>query len=299
MNSKISAWLNAFRLRTLPLAFSSIIVGTFAAGISAINWRTFFLALVTTLLLQVLSNLANDYGDSEKGTDNEDRIGPTRTIQGGLLSFHEMKTGIILTSILAFGFGLWLVLHALGEQLQILFFIVLGVLAIAAAIKYTIGKNAYGYYGLGDLFVFLFFGIVGVSGSYYLQTQTMNWNILLLCITIGCFATAVLNLNNMRDRINDARSGKNTLVVKIGAKWAKRYHSTLIITGIVSTFTYILNTATSWAPCLPALSFPVFVLQNYFIQKVEDPKDFDPFLKIMAVTTFFFAVLFAVGELYR
>lgn len=304
MNLKLSAWLNAFRLRTLPLAFSSVITGVFAAYSTQFDWLTLVLTLTTTLLLQVLSNLANDYGDSEKGTDNDQRIGPKRAIQAGLLSFDEIKKGIFIATALAFGFGLWLVYHALGSQWQILFFIALGIAAIAAAIKYTVGKNAYGYVGLGDVFVLLFFGIVGVCGSFYLQTNAStgsatatDWRVLLLGLAVGCFATAVLNLNNMRDRESDAASGKRTLVVKIGAAWAKRYHTVLLAIGIVSSFSYLLETSSSWIAYLPVFSYPLFLLQSHKIQQVENPKDFDPFLKTTALTTFLFSVLFAVGQI--
>lgn len=297
MNLKLSAWFHAFRLRTLPLAFSSIIAGSFAAYRERFDWLTFGLALVTTLLLQILSNLANDFGDSEKGADNDRRIGPKRAVQAGLLSSDDMKKGILFAAILAFLCGLWLVLHALGGQLQTLFFIALGIAAIIAAVKYTVGKSAYGYHGLGDVFVLFFFGIVGVAGSYFLHTKMMNYTILLLGLAVGCFATAVLNLNNMRDCESDAASGKNTLVVKIGGAWAKLYHTVLIATAVISSFAYLFETALTWVAYLPVLTYPVFLLQNRQIQKIEDPKNFDPFLKKTALTAFVFSLLLAIGQI--
>jgi 1,4-dihydroxy-2-naphthoate octaprenyltransferase len=298
MSTKFSAWLHAFRLRTLPLALSSIITGSFAAYSKSFNGFVFGLAILTTLLLQILSNLANDFGDSEKGTDNDDRIGPKRAIQAGLLSFSEMKTAIIVNVMLCLVAGIALIYLALGIKPITLFFFILGLAAIAAAIKYTVGKGAYGYSGLGDVFVFLFFGVVGVNGSYYLQTQQFNPFVFFLGITIGCFSVGVLNLNNMRDRESDAKANKNTLVVKIGLRFAKYYQSALILFGLGAAIYYLYYNATAWIAYLPVLVFPVFLLLNTQIAKVENPKDFDPFLKKLALSTFAFSIFFALGQLF-
>jgi 1,4-dihydroxy-2-naphthoate octaprenyltransferase len=298
MNSKLSAWLHAFRLRTLPLALSSIITGSFAAYTVSFNWAVFALAILTTLLLQILSNLANDFGDSEKGADNEDRIGPKRAIQAGMLSFAEIRTAIVVNVILCLISGIGLIYLALGIQLVTLFFFLLGLAAIAAAIKYTVGKGAYGYSGLGDVFVFLFFGVVGVNGSYYLQAHTFSPLVFFLGITIGFFSAGVLNLNNMRDRESDAKANKNTLVVKIGLRFAKYYQTALIIFGLGGALYYLFHTATAWVAYLPVLVFPVLLLLNSKINNVENPKDFDPFLKKLALSTFAFSVLFAIGQVF-
>jgi 1,4-dihydroxy-2-naphthoate octaprenyltransferase len=295
--TKVQAWLYAFRLRTLPLSFSSIITGSFIAYRSHFSWLVFALALVTTLLLQVLSNIANDYGDSEKGTDNDDRIGPKRAIQAGILSFAEMRTAIIICSVLCLISGCSLIFVSLQEQALIaLLFLALGIGAIAAALKYTIGKSAYGYNGMGDIFVLLFFGLVGVGGSYYLQAHTFDWTILLPGLAIGCFATGVLNLNNMRDRISDAKAGKNTIVVMMGARNARIYHTILILVGWAAIITFATIHFASSMVFLFLLSAPLFWRNIFVVWQVEDPKDFDPYLKQLAISTFLFSILFAVGQ---
>lgn len=298
--TKVQSWLYAFRLRTLPLAFSSIITGSsiaFAENREGFKPVVFVLLLVTTLLLQILSNLANDYGDSEKGTDNDERIGPKRAVQQGLLSFAEIKTGIVVTVILSLIAGIALIYLA-TQGLNIgygIFFFVLGLGAIAAAIKYTVGKGAYGYMGLGDVFVLLFFGIVGVGGSYYLLAHNFNPTVLLPAFTIGAFASGVLNLNNMRDRDSDAKAGKNSLVVKIGGENAKKYHKALIILGFIASIIYVAVNFTSTMQLLFVITVPLFRRHLVAVQRIENPVEFDPLLKQLAIGTFIFSILFAVG----
>ena len=295
--TKLQSWLYAFRLRTLPLSFSSIITGSFIAYRTSFSWTVFGLALLTTLLLQVLSNIANDYGDSEKGTDNDDRIGPKRAIQSGILSFAEMRTAIIICSILCLISGCSLIFASLHEQaLTALIFLALGLGAIAAALKYTIGRSAYGYNGLGDVFVLLFFGLVGVGGSFYLQAHTLDWLVLLPGLTIGCFASGVLNLNNMRDRISDAKAGKNTIVVMMGAHSARIYHTLLILIGWAAAIAFVCQRFHSSIAFLFVLTAPLFWRNIFVVWKVEDPKDFDPYLKQLAISTFIFSLFFAIGQ---
>lgn len=298
--TKLQSWLYAFRLRTLPLAFSSIITGNamaFADQPEKFNYTVLALCLITTLLLQILSNLANDYGDSEKGTDNDDRIGPKRAVQQGLLSFQEIKTGIIFAGSLSLFFGIWLIYEA-NKTLKIgysIFFLLLGLAAIAAAIKYTVGKSAYGYQGLGDVFVLLFFGLVGVCGSYFLQTHQLHFAPLLPALTIGAFASGVLNLNNMRDHVSDAKAGKNTLVVKIGLDKAKQYHTALIVAGFLAALLYVILVFTSTMQLFFILTVPLFRKHVVAVRKIEDEKEFDPLLKQLAISTFLFSLLFAIG----
>jgi len=185
---------------------------------------------------------------------------------------------------------------SLGVQIYTLLFILLGIAAIAAAIKYTVGKGAYGYSGFGDLFVFIFFGITGVCGSYYLQTQQFHWSVLLLGAAIGCFSVGVLNLNNMRDRESDMASNKNTVVVKMGAQLAKYYHAALIVGGLCTSFYYLFHTSFGWWAYLPLLTYPIFIFHNKQIQSISNPADFDPYLKKLALSTFLFSVLFAIGQ---
>lgn len=296
ISSKVKAWLYAFRLRTLPLAFSSIITGSFIAWNKGFNWSVLGLAILTTLLLQVLSNLANDYGDSEKGADNDNRIGPKRAIQSGMLSFAEIKRAIYIFTFLCLISGSALIKIALpGREIEAVIFLMLGFGAIAAAIKYTVGKGAYGYYGMGDLFVMLFFGIVGVCGSYYLQAHQFSAALLLPGICIGCFATGVLNLNNIRDQVSDRQAGKITLVVRMGARAAKYYHTALITLGWFSMLIFSFLQPFSSVAFSYILSAPLFWRNVMAVWRVEDPKELDPYLKQLAISTFLFSLFFAVG----
>jgi len=295
------------RLRTLPLSFSVIIMGSAFAWellnfLSKIldptkyfNWTIFTFLLLTTLFLQILSNLANDYGDAVKGTDNDNRVGPERAIQSGIITAKEMKNGIIITSILSLVSGLYLLYLTFGDILNLKFilFLVLGLLAIAAAIKYTVGKGAYGYRALGDFFVFIFFGLVGVGGSFYLLVkESFHFGILWSAISMGAFCVMVLNLNNMRDRINDAASGKRTMAVILGFKGAKIYHYVLMIIGL--SWPIILMLSVLKSPYVLIL-LPILIIHLVHLRtviRIKEPADFDPELKKIALTTFLFSILF-------
>ena len=295
------------RLRTLPLSFSVIIMGSAFAWellnfLSKIldptkyfNWTIFTFLLLTTLFLQILSNLANDYGDAVKGTDNDNRVGPERAIQSGIITAKEMKNGIIITSILSLVSGLYLLYLTFGDifNLKFILFLVLGLLAIAAAIKYTVGKGAYGYRALGDFFVFIFFGLVGVGGSFYLLVkESFHFGILWSAISMGAFCVMVLNLNNMRDRINDAASGKRTMAVILGFKGAKIYHYVLMIIGL--SWPIILMLSVLKSPYVLIL-LPILIIHLVHLRtviRIKEPADFDPELKKIALTTFLFSILF-------
>ena len=290
-------WIKAFRLRTLPLAFSCIIMGSgLAYADGGFNLTVFGLALITTLFLQILSNLANDYGDFVKGTDNEARIGPDRTMQSGLITKPEMVKIMWVIALFCSVFGVWLIYEGtIGLDLKKAgLFAILGLSAMGAAVKYTMGKNPYGYAGLGDIFVFLFFGFLGVLGSYFLHTHTLNWDLLLPASSIGLFTTAVLNINNMRDCEADKKSGKNTLVVKIGIEKAKDYHRALIFGGILLAITFVFPSP-NYFHYIFAITIPIFVGFVQSIQKRNDFENFDPFLKKQAITTFIFSILFVIG----
>jgi len=292
----IMKWINAFRLRTLPLAFSCIIMGSgLAMADGHFNVTVFVLALVTTLFLQTLSNLANDYGDYVKGTDNEERVGPERTMQSGLITKGEMITAMWVVALLCSIFGVWLIYEGtIGLDLSKgLLFAILGLTAMGAAVKYTMGNNPYGYAGLGDVFVFLFFGLLGVMGSYFLHTNTLNWNLLLPASSIGLFTTAVLNINNMRDHEADAKSGKNTLVVKIGIDWAKRYHLFVNFLGIL--FIILFSIPDVKAIWFFLFGFILFIKPAAEILKNKDHASLDPYLKRQAVGTFIFSILFVLA----
>lgn len=295
---KLKSWISAFRLRTLPLSFSNIILGTaLAMTTHDINYGLFALILVTTLLLQIVSNLANDYGDAKKGTDNDNRVGPERAVQSGNISLQQMKVGIIISSILALFSGFALLYVAFNGQFNLVFilFFILGILAIIAALKYTIGKKAYGYSGMGDLFVFIFFGLVGVLGTYFLLTKSFEFALILPAITMGGFSTAVLNLNNMRDIDNDAAVGKNTLVVKIGREKAKQYHYGLFFWSYLTfiLFSFMTYTTSQFLVfMIPVVCVGIIhALHLKTVSSVQNPSHFDPELKKIALSSLLFSIL--------
>ncbi len=297
----IKPWLQAARLRTLPLSITGILVGSAVAAFQQqFNIWVFIGCLFTTVGLQVLSNFANDYGDGVKGTDNKDRVGPVRAIQSGAISPSQMKNGMWITGILTFLIALGTIYTAFGsEQFGLaLLFVLLGVASIVAAIKYTVGKSAYGYSGFGDIFVFLFFGLLSVIGSCFLYTKSIYMPLWLPAVSVGLLSTAVLNLNNMRDHINDKASNKNTLVVKWGIEKAKKYHKTLVVVAMISMVAFtILNDAQigHWI-YLP--TFKPLIKHLKFVRENKEEKAFDPELKKVALSTFFMALLFGVGLVF-
>lgn len=296
----INTWVSAARLRTLPLSISGIIVGSsIAIARDEFNAVIFSLALATTLGLQILSNFANDYGDFVKGTDNEDRVGPQRTLQSGMITRKEMYWGIIGTALITFFFAVALIYISFGTRNVFygILFLLLGIAAIAAAVKYTVGDSAYGYRGLGDLFVFLFFGLVGVYGSFFLYAMEWDWKVLLPAATVGLLSTAVLNLNNMRDREADAKAGKNTLVVQMGAARAKRYHYFLLLAAFSSIILYSAFTFEEIDDLLYLVAFFPLLMHLKRVMENEDPVLLDPELKKLALGTFLLAILFALGQM--
>lgn len=292
------AWLQAARLRTLPLSVSGILVGSFYAySQGLVNWGIISMALVTTLGLQVLSNFANDYGDGVKGTDNEHRVGPQRAIQSGAISATSMKRGIIITSMLTLAAAVLLIYLSFGSEnfAYSLFFFLLGTSAIAAAIKYTVGSSAYGYRGLGDIFVFIFFGLVSVIGCYFLFAKHIDPLIIFPAISIGLLSVAVLNLNNMRDQQSDAMSGKNTLVVKMGPAKAKIYHYTIIITALLLTLVFAVLSQFETIQYFFLLAFIPLLLHLKTVAKNTVPRELDPELKKVALSTFLLSVLLCIA----
>ena len=298
--TKIKAWLDAMRLRTLPLSVSGIIVGSgIAAELGKWNPVIFTLAILTTISFQVLSNLANDLGDGVKGTDNDNRLGPKRAIQSGRISLKEMKIGIIVCSFISL-FSATLLIYESASNLNqelLLFYSVLAVLCVIAAITYTMGKNAYGYKGLGDLMVFIFFGLVSVLGVFSLYGITFKWMVLLPALSIGFWSVAVLNLNNLRDFQNDALAGKRTIIVKIGFQNGKNYHFFLILSGVAcwafSLFmlAYLTTNYFLFIALIPSIAFFIHLLR---VDQTIEPKKLDPELKKIALLTFFSSLLFAL-----
>lgn len=292
-----SPWVEAARPRTLPLALSSIFMGSFTASAEGFfNPWIFGLACLTTIFLQVLSNFANDYGDTQNGADLAGRIGPARAVQTGAITSQQMLRAIILFALLSLTSGIALLWISFGSLTSPAFlqFLGLGILCIAAAYTYTAGKNPYGYAGLGDISVFLFFGLVGVVGSYYLYSQTWSLTSLLPALSSGFFATGVLNINNIRDISSDLRAGKKTIPARFGKKKALVYHWFLLIGGMATAVLYVAiqGQMQYWF----ILSFPLFFINGYKVSTLENP---DSMLKQLALSTLFFTLIFGVSILLR
>lgn len=296
---QLKVWIRAARLRTLPLSVSGILAGTaLAAAYGVRDTWLFVLTLCTTLAYQVTSNFANDYGDGVKGTDNHRRIGPQRALQQGALSAGALKRGIIVSSVVSACLTLATLFRAFGpEHLGFLvLFCALGALSIWAAIRYTVGQGAYGYRGLGDLFVFLFFGLLSVLGTLFLYTRQLTLEALLPAVAIGALSTAVLNLNNLRDRESDQAAGKRTLVVLMGYGRGKTYHRALCLTAIAAMcwFVALQPDAAKTAWCL--LPLGVVAWHLYDLGRRKDPSQLDPELKKIALSTFFMALFLFLTE---
>lgn len=294
-------WISAMRLRTLPLSISGIIVASCLAEYNGVfDLKIFVLAILTTLSYQILSNLANDYGDGVKGTDNDDRIGPQRALQSGAITKEEMFNAIRINILISIVLTVGLVYYSFGSDhflLALLFFGLAG-LAVRAAVKYTVGNSAYGYRGRGDIYVFIFFGLVSVIGCYVLYAKQIDHVVILPAISIGLLSTAVLNLNNMRDIISDTKSNKITLAVKLGKENAKKYHYFLVGGAMFCAVLFgVLYYTFSPFSLLFVIAFIPLSLHLSKVNKVSDPKNFDPELKKLALSTVLYSILLGVGYL--
>jgi 1,4-dihydroxy-2-naphthoate polyprenyltransferase len=302
-------WIEAARLRTLPLSVSGILVGSLYALNNPTNkiltptqvfdWRIFILAIMTTVGFQVLSNFANDYGDGVKGTDNEDRVGPQRAIQSGVISPDAMKKAMYLTALLTFLSAVLLIYIAFTDKYLLfsLFFLILGIVAIASAIKYTVGDSAYGYKGFGDVFVFVFFGLVSTLGVNFLYSKQFDWQLVLPACAIGMLSAGVLNLNNMRDELSDAKAGKNTLVVKMGGQKAKIYHFFLVggAMVLVLIFAIIYNkVGFRWDQYAFLAAYFPLMRHLRVVYLCDDNRRLDPQLKVLALSTFLLSLILAL-----
>ncbi|MCP4520797.1 MAG: 1,4-dihydroxy-2-naphthoate polyprenyltransferase [Cytophagales bacterium] len=291
-------WIEAFRLRTLPLALASIGLGSFlAVKNGGYRWEVFTLCALTTIFLQILSNLANDYGDTQNGADNVEREGPSRAVQTGAITKEAMFRAMIIFVILSLVSGLSLLFITFGlvQLLKISLFFGLGIVSIIAAIKYTAGKNPYGYAGLGDISVLAFFGLVGVLGTYYLHTQSFEWNLLLPALSCGLFSVGVLNVNNIRDIDSDEIAGKRSIPVRLGKKKARLYHWTILIFGMLTTLIYIILYYESIYDLLVISSFPLIVYNGVSVYQKQTAQELDPYLKQMALSTLAFVLTFGIG----
>ncbi|WKN41625.1 1,4-dihydroxy-2-naphthoate polyprenyltransferase [Tunicatimonas pelagia] len=292
-------WVEAARPRTLPLALASIGMGAFlAASVEQFRWEVLVLTVLTTIFLQVLSNFANDYGDSIHGADSNDREGPQRAVQSGAISPAAMRRAMSLFALLSFVSGVTLLLISIQWNIQVLVvFLGLGLLAIAAAITYTSGKKPYGYAGLGDISVLIFFGLVGVLGSFYLHTAFFDPLTILPALSCGLLSVAVLNVNNIRDIKTDALAGKKSIPVRLGRSRAVIYHWLLLSVGITCSVVFVLlsyNTAYQW---IFLLSVPLLIKNGIAVQTKKQAVELDPYLKQLALSTLIYVLTFGIGHL--
>jgi 1,4-dihydroxy-2-naphthoate octaprenyltransferase len=300
----MKSWIAAARPRTLPLALASIILGSFlAAGSSAttghFSWKIALLAALTTICLQILSNFANDYGDAVSGKDTELRVGPRRAVATGDITKEAMMRGIIVTAVLSLISGIWLLIVAFFDAGPKLFwfFLVLGLLSIAAAIGYTNGKRPYGYAGFGDIAVLIFFGWVGVLGTYFLHTLSFSPILLLPATSVGLFATGVLNINNIRDIETDTLTGKRSIPARLGLQLAIRYHWGLLLTGMCCALAYSFLTEATLSGYSYVLAFPLFVLNGRAVATHKRPAELNARLGQLALSTLLFVILFGISQI--
>ena len=286
-------------MRTLPLALSCIGMGGFLAAIhQQFSWAILGLSLLTTVFLQVLSNLANDYGDSVSGVDGMERQGPGRAVQSGLITLPEMKRAMILFAILSFVTGITLIYLAFQNNWPlVLIFLLFGVLSIYAAITYTAGKSPYGYVGLGDISVFIFFGLLGVMGSFYLHTGYVAYDIALPAASCGLFAVAVLNVNNIRDIESDEKAGKRSIPVRLGRSKAVVYHWLILGFAVAFTILFVVLNYQSLVQWSFLIILPLVYINARAVYVKKQAMDLDPYLKQMAITTMLFVIVFGISHL--
>ena len=299
-NSAFAIWFTTARPRTLPLALASIIIGSaLAYWAGKFDLITTLLAFITTILLQVLSNFANDYGDHVKGSDTAERIGPLRAIQHGAITGEQLKQAVILLSILSFLSGALLTVYAYESIQDLVVFLALGAISIVAAITYTVGKKAYGYLGLGDLFVLIFFGFVAVIGVFYLQAHEIKPQIFLPALGCGLLSVAVLNINNLRDIEQDRKAGKNTLIVRIGSVNGRKYHVALLVVAMLSYLVFTLTELHHWYNYLFLLATPLLAKHALFVYRHQNPAELRPILGQMAglalITNLLFSLSIVLG----
>ncbi len=289
-------WIEAMRLRTLPLAIAHISMGNVLAAFHGVfSWEICWLTLSTAVLLQILSNLANDYGDAKHGADHSDRQGPARAVSSGMISAKDMKLALIVVAGFSLISGIALILISLEKTLPVLVFLALGLLSIWAAINYTAGDNPYGYKGLGDLAVFTFFGLLAVCGPYFLQTGSFQWSVLLPASSCGLLSIGVLNINNIRDIDSDAQAGKISVPVRLGRERAIQYHHTLLVLGICFAVAYTLLHYSSPWQFLFLTVLPILWINARAVKTITEPMRLDPYLKQLALANVLFVTTFALG----
>ena len=294
----IKMWIETARPKTLPLALATILTGsTLAYWAGSFHWGITVLCLLTTLFLQILSNFANDYGDHQKGSDTAERIGPLRGIQQGAISASQLKKGLYVMIALSFLCGALLIGMAYQNVSDLIAFSMLGVLAIVAAITYTVGSKPYGYLGLGDISVLIFFGLLGIGGTYYLQVHDFSAVILLPAIASGLLATAVLNINNLRDIEQDRKAGKNTLAVRLGPYNGRVYHCLLLSIAALFYLLFVFMNLRNPLSFVFLLTYPLLFKHAYFVFSHKEPVALRPMLAQMSLIALLINGLFSFGLL--
>lgn len=292
----VKAWLSATRPRTLFLAMATTLTGTAVAMHEGyFSWTIAILTLLTATSLQLLSNLANDLGDYQHGTDTTgQRVGPRRALQSGSIQLQEMQRGIGIAIFISCVVGSLLMYQVMlfVEWWHIAILAVFGLLSVVAAITYTAGKHPYGYIGLGDLFSFVFFGLVAVIGTYFLHSHQLTFRPVLPAIGMGCFTVLVLNINNMRDIDNDIRSGKITIAARLGFRRAKIYHTIVLAVALLCFVGYSALYATNWSGWLHTIAFVPQVVIVLQIWRTQEKQNLDRFLKLTSLSTFLLSLLF-------
>ncbi|EFB70580.1 1,4-dihydroxy-2-naphthoate polyprenyltransferase [Providencia rustigianii] len=294
--SRKQAWLESLRPKTLPLGVIAIVTGSALTYLTGnFKWPVALLSIITAGLLQILSNLANDYGDAVKGSDTAERIGPLRGMQKGIITKEDMKKALKLNIFAACLSGILLIVVACEKPEDAIGFLALGLVAIVAAITYTVGKKPYGYLGLGDISVLIFFGWLSVIGTFYLQANSFNPITILPATACGLLSVAVLNINNMRDIENDVKAGKNTLAVRLGPEGARIYHTILIVAAILCLAFFNLMYLQGWSGWLFLLAVPM--LMNHVRKVLSDPtpEGMRPMLENMVKAALVTNVLFSIG----
>ena len=291
-------WIGAIRLRTLPLAVASIGMWSFlATADQAFDLKVFILAALTTIFLQILSNLSNDYGDSIHGADNKERTGPSRSVQTGVISKAAMKRAMYIMGALSFISGIALLVYSIQSKQDFIIFLVLGIFSIIAAITYTSGKVPYGYKGLGDLMVLIFFGWVATIGTYYLHAHSFKWSLFLPATALGFLTIGVLNVNNIRDIESDKLAGKNSIPVRLGREKAVLYHWFLLGGAIILAILYALQTGKGLLQFIFLLAVPLLLVNARAVKHKTTAQTLDPYLKQMALSTLVFVLTFGLGQL--
>lgn len=285
-------WLNAARPRTLPAAVAPVLVGT-AAVYAAVDdlprWGGFFAALIASILIQIGTNLANDYSDARRGADSADRLGPVRVTAAGLVTPRR----VLIATWIAFGIA-----ALLGIYLAVLagpIILLVGALSIAAGVLYTGGPRPYGYAGLGEVFVFLFFGLVSVNGSYYVQVEEITHLSFGLSVAVGCLATAILVVNNTRDMDTDRRAGKNTLAVRMGRERSRAFYTYLTLAAFLVLVITIAKNGGPWPALLGLLALPMTIKPIRAMRTRTDGPSLNAALAQTGAALGVFSILTAIG----